>query len=64
MYIYDDFDHTVARQRVAEFRDQVNRRLKGELSEEQFRPLRLMNGLCLHAAGRGALRHAFRCAAA
>ncbi len=47
MYIYDDFDHTIAGQRVAEFRDQVNRRLKGELSEEQFRPLRLMNGLYL-----------------
>ncbi|MHB1203980.1 MAG: nitrite/sulfite reductase [Rhodospirillaceae bacterium] len=47
MYIYDDFDHTVARERVAEFRAQVNRRLKGELSEEQFRPLRLMNGLYL-----------------
>ncbi len=47
MYIYDDFDHTVARQRVAEFRDQVGRRLRGELSEEQFRPLRLMNGLYL-----------------
>ena len=47
MYIYDDFDHTVAQQRVAEFRDQVGRRLKGELSEEQFRPLRLMNGLYL-----------------
>ena len=47
MYIYDDFDNTVAKQRVAEFRDQVGRRLKGELSEEQFRPLRLMNGLYL-----------------
>ena len=47
MYIYDDFDQTVAKQRVAEFRDQVGRRLKGELSEDQFRPLRLMNGLYL-----------------
>ncbi len=47
MYIYDDFDQTVAKQRVAEFRDQVDRRLKGELTEEQFRPLRLMNGLYL-----------------
>ena len=47
MYIYDDFDHTIAKQRVAEFRDQVNRRIKGELTEEQFRPLRLMNGLYL-----------------
>src|SRR4051812_15667804 len=47
MYIYDDFDHTIAKQRVAEFREQVQRRLAGELSEEQFRPLRLMNGLYL-----------------
>src|SRR3954462_13527350 len=47
MYIYDDFDHTIAKQRVAEFREQVKRRLAGQLSEEQFRPLRLMNGLYL-----------------
>src|ERR1700755_3556611 len=47
MYVYDDFDNTIAKQRVAEFRDQVGRRLAGELTEEQFRPLRLMNGLYL-----------------
>src|SRR3954466_10813000 len=47
MYIYDDFDHTIAKQRVAEFREQVKRRLSGALSEEEFRPLRLMNGLYL-----------------
>ncbi|GAB3127191.1 nitrite/sulfite reductase [Novispirillum itersonii] len=51
MYRYDEFDHQVVRERVAEFSDQVSRRLSGDLSEEQFRPLRLMNGvyLQLHA---------------
>ncbi len=47
MYIYDKFDHTITRERVAEFSQQVARRLTGELSEDQFRPLRLMNGLYL-----------------
>src|SRR5216110_2711867 len=47
MYIYDDFDHTIAHQRVAEFAEQVQRRLAGEINEDQFRPLRLMNGLYL-----------------
>ena len=47
MYIYDKFDHAITRERVAEFSQQVGRRLTGELSEEQFRPLRLMNGLYL-----------------
>jgi sulfite reductase (NADPH) hemoprotein beta-component len=51
MYVYDDFDRTLVRERVAEFRDQVSRRLSGELSEDEFKPLRLMNGvyLQLHA---------------
>ena len=51
MYVYDDFDRTLVRERVAEFRDQVARRLSGELTEEEFKPLRLMNGvyLQLHA---------------
>lgn len=51
MYRYDEFDHAFVAARVAEFRDQVARRLSGELTEEQFRPLRLMNGvyLQLHA---------------
>src|SRR4030088_1136121 len=51
MYIYDDFDRTLVDERVREFRDQVERRLSGELTEEEFRPLRLMNGvyLQLHA---------------
>ena len=47
MYRYDEFDHAFVRERVAQFRDQVARRLTGELSEEEFRPLRLMNGLYL-----------------
>jgi len=51
MYRYDEFDHGFVQARVAEFRDQVERRLAGEITEEQFRPLRLMNGvyLQLHA---------------
>jgi sulfite reductase (NADPH) hemoprotein beta-component len=51
MYIYDELDRTFIAERVAQFRDQVARRLSGELSEEEFRPLRLMNGvyLQLHA---------------
>ncbi|MDJ0949533.1 MAG: nitrite/sulfite reductase [Alphaproteobacteria bacterium] len=47
MYRYDEFDRTFVDQRVAQFRDQVRRRLEGELSEDEFRPLRLMNGLYL-----------------
>ena len=51
MYVYDDFDRTLVRERVAEFRDQVRRRLTGELTEDEFKSLRLMNGvyLQLHA---------------
>ena len=47
MYRYDEFDHQFVRERTAQFRDQANRRLKGELTEDEFRPLRLMNGLYL-----------------
>src|SRR6187402_122621 len=47
MYRYDDYDQSIVDARVAEFRDQVARRLSGELSEDQFKPLRLMNGLYL-----------------
>ncbi|MEQ9448552.1 MAG: nitrite/sulfite reductase, partial [Rhodospirillaceae bacterium] len=47
MYVYDNFDQTLVQERAADFRDQVQRRLSGELTEEQFRPLRLMNGLYL-----------------
>jgi sulfite reductase (NADPH) hemoprotein beta-component len=51
MYRYDEFDHAFVNARVAEFSDQVTRRLAGEITEDQFRPLRLMNGvyLQLHA---------------
>ncbi len=51
MYRYDEFDHAFVAERVAQFRDQVARRLSGELSEDAFKPLRLMNGvyLQLHA---------------
>ena len=51
MYRYDEFNKSFVAARVAQFRDQVARRLSGELDEEQFRPLRLMNGvyLQLHA---------------
>jgi sulfite reductase (NADPH) hemoprotein beta-component len=51
MYRYDEFDVEFVRQRVAQFRDQVDRRLAGELTEDEFKPLRLMNGvyLQLHA---------------
>lgn len=51
MYRYDEFDQEFVRARIAQFTDQVERRLAGEITEEQFRPLRLMNGvyLQLHA---------------
>jgi sulfite reductase (NADPH) hemoprotein beta-component len=47
MYRYDEYDQAIVDARVAEFRDQVERRLKNEISEEAFKPLRLMNGLYL-----------------
>ncbi|KKC27096.1 nitrite/sulfite reductase [Sphingomonas sp. SRS2] len=47
MYRYDEYDQAIVDARVEEFRDQVNRRLAGEMSEDQFKPLRLMNGLYL-----------------
>jgi sulfite reductase (NADPH) hemoprotein beta-component len=47
MYDYTDFDREFVTARVAEFRDQVERRLTGSLSEDEFKPLRLMNGLYL-----------------
>ena len=51
MYIYDQFDRKFVLERVAQLRDQIRRRLKGDLTEEEFRPLRLQNGvyLQLHA---------------
>ena len=51
MYVYDDYDWAFLQQRVAEFRDQVRRRLSGALTEDEFKLLRLLNGvyLQLHA---------------
>ena len=46
-YRYDDYDRTLVGERVEQFRDQVRRRIAGELTEEQFKPLRLSNGLYL-----------------
>jgi sulfite reductase (NADPH) hemoprotein beta-component len=47
MYRYDQYDHSIVDARVDEFRDQVARRLANEITEDQFKPLRLMNGLYL-----------------
>ena len=51
MYSYQEFDRTFVRERVGQYRDQVKRRLEGALTEDEFKPLRLMNGvyLQLHA---------------
>lgn len=51
MYRYDEFDHQMVQARVDQFREQVERRLSGALTEDAFKPLRLMNGvyLQLHA---------------
>src|SRR5258706_11987209 len=51
MYAYDEIDRTLINERVSEFRDQVKRRLSGELTEDEFKSLRLMKGvyLQLHA---------------
>ena len=45
MYRYDSFDQTIVSRRVAQYRDQTRRFLAGELTEDEFRPLRLQNGL-------------------
>ncbi len=47
MYAYDDFDRAFLTERNRQFREQVARRLDGSLTEDEFRPLRLMNGLYL-----------------
>lgn len=47
MYQYDNYDQTLVNERAAQFRDQTRRFLAGELTEDQYRPLRLMNGLYL-----------------
>lgn len=45
MYRYDQYDHQIIKERIAQYRDQVRRRLADELTEEEFLPLRLQNGL-------------------
>ena len=47
MYKYDNYDQATVDARVADFRDQIKRRIAGEITEDQFKPLRLMNGLYL-----------------
>src|SRR5512134_3315438 len=47
MYRYDEFDATIVQERVQQFRGQVARRVAGALTEDEFRPLRLKNGLYL-----------------
>ena len=47
MYRYDEFDETLVRERTQQFRDQVTRRLSGQIKEEHFKPLRLQNGVYL-----------------
>ncbi|MGE4323112.1 MAG: nitrite/sulfite reductase [Sphingobium sp.] len=47
MYRYDNYDQSIVDARVEEFRDQTQRRLAGQMTEDQFKPLRLMNGLYL-----------------
>lgn len=47
MYVYDKFDNSLVSDRAEQFREQVGRRLSGELTEDEFKPIRLMNGLYL-----------------
>ena len=47
MYKYDQYDHAMVQARVEDFRDQTRRRLAGQLTDDQFKPLRLKNGLYL-----------------
>ncbi len=47
MYQYDSFDRQLVDERVSQFRDQVERRIAGDITEDEFKPLRLMNGLYL-----------------
>ena len=51
MYQYDEYDRQIVDERVSQFADQIDRRIRGELSEDEFKPLRLQNGLYmqLHA---------------
>ena len=47
MYSYNEFDTAFLQERNAQFRSQVERRIDGSLTEDEFKPLRLMNGLYL-----------------
>ncbi len=65
MYIYDDIDQRMVDERVAQFRDQTRRFLEGQLAEDDFRQLRLRNGLyvaalCADAAHRDSVRPVFK----
>ncbi|MBX3615654.1 nitrite/sulfite reductase [Nitrosomonas sp.] len=51
MYRYDEYDQTIVNERVKQYRNQVHRRLSGELTEEEFLPLRLQNGLYMQIHG-------------
>ena len=51
MYQYDNIDRRLVSERVAQYRDQTRRYLAGELSEDEFRPLRLQNGLYIQRHG-------------
>ena len=67
MYRYDEFDHQFVRERTNQFRDQADRRLNGELTEEEFRPLApderpLFAAPRLYAARRHSLWHACQAA--
>ncbi|EGF32944.1 Sulfite reductase (NADPH) hemoprotein beta-component, partial [Oxalobacteraceae bacterium IMCC9480] len=52
MYHYDQYDHQIVKERIAQYADQVRRRIADELTEEEFKPLRLQNGLYMQ-------RHAY-----
>ena len=51
MYRYDEYDQQIVNERVDQYRDQVRRRLSGELTEQEFLPLRLQNGLYMQIHG-------------
>ena len=51
MYCYDEYDQRMIDERVAQYRDQVRRRLSNELTETEFLPLRLQNGLYMQIHG-------------
>ena len=60
MYRYDAIDKEIVADRTAEFREQVDRRLAGEITEDQFKPLRLMNGLICSCTPTCCGRHPYK----